>query len=97
VLPPGETREAVLEYDVPAAAVAPGDGTLTYHLDVTPQGMVVPEAVSVTVTWPDGYDVSELSEGWTRTGPGVATYDDPGVVTQPGFSITGSAAPAAAP
>ena len=37
-LPPGETREAVLEYDVPAAAVAPGDGTLTYRLDATPQG-----------------------------------------------------------
>ena len=32
----------MLEYDVPAAAVARDDGTLTYRLDATPQGMVVP-------------------------------------------------------
>ena len=96
-VPPGETREAVLEYDVPAAAVAPGDGTLTYRLDATPQGLVTPEALTVTVHWPDGYDVGELPEGWTRTRPGVASYVDPGLVTQPSFSITGSAAPATAP
>ena len=96
-VPPGETREAVLEYDVPAAAVAPGDGTLTYRLDATPQGLVTPEALTVTVQWPDGYDVGELSDGWTRTGHGVASYVDPGLVTQPSFSITGSAAPATAP
>lgn len=97
VLPPGETREALLEYDVPAAAVAPGDGTLTYRLDATPQGLVIPQALSVTVRWPKGYDVSELPEGWTRTGRGVASYVDPGLVTQPSFSITGSAAAATAP
>lgn len=97
VLPPGETREAVLEYDVPAAAVAPGDGTLTYRLAATPQGMVVPEALDVTVHWPDGYDVGDLPEGWTRTGPGVAAYADPGLVTQPSFSVTGSVGAAAAP
>ena len=97
ILPPGETREAVLEYDVPAAAVAPGDGTLTYRLDATPQGMVNPQALSVTVKWPKGYDVRELPEGWTRTGRGVAAYDDPGLVTQPRFSITGSAGAATAP
>ncbi len=96
-LPPGETREVVLAYDVPAAAIAPGDGTLTYRLDATPQGMVIPETLSVTVRWPEGYDVSELPEGWTRTGPGVASYEDPGLVLQPRFSITGSAAAATAP
>lgn len=90
VLPPGETREAVLEYDVPAAAVAPGDGTLTYHLDATPQGMVVPQSLAVDVRFPDGYDVADLPEGWTRTGPGRIAYDDPGLVTQPSFSVTGS-------
>ena len=90
-LPPTETREAVLEYDVPAAAIAPGDGTLTYRLDATPQGMVIPEALSVTVQWPDGYDVDSLPEGWTRTGPGEASYENPGLVTQPEFRITGSA------
>lgn len=91
VLPPGETREAVLEYDVPAAASAPGDGTLTYRLDATPQGMVVPEAVDVTVRWPQGYDVTDLPAGWTRTGRGVATWTDPALVTQPSFAVTGSA------
>ena len=91
VLPPTETREAVLEYDVPAAAAAPGDGTLTYRLDATPQGMVVPQALSVTVQWPKGYAVSELPEGWTRTGRGTASYENPALVTQPSFSITGSA------
>lgn len=91
VLPPGETREAVLHYDVPAAALAPGDGTLTYRLAATPQGMVVPQATSVTVHWPEGYDVDELPEGWVRTRPGVAAYADPGLVTQPTFSVTGSA------
>ena len=90
VLPPGETREAVLEYDVPAAADAPGDGTLTYRLDATPQGMVIPQALSVTVRWPKGYDVSELPEGWVRDGRGVASYDVAALVTQPSFSITGS-------
>lgn len=90
-LPPGATREAVLEYDVPAAAVAPGDGTLTYRLDATPQGLVVPQAVTVDVRWPAGYEVGELPDGWTRTAPGRATWDDPGLVTQPSFSITGSA------
>jgi hypothetical protein len=90
-LPPGTTREAVLEYDVPAAAVAPGDGTLTYRLDVTPQGLVVPQAVTVDVRWPEGYEVGELPDSWTRTGPGRAAYADPGLVTQPSFSITGSA------
>ena len=90
-LPPTETREAVLEYDVPAAAVAPGDGTLTYRLDATPQGLVVPQAVSVDVRWPEGYEVGELPDGWTRTGPGRASYADPALVTQPSFSVTGSA------
>ena len=96
-LPPRTTREAVLEYVVPAAAVARDDGTLTYRLDATPQGMVVPQALKVSVQWPEGYDVTDLPEGWARSGPGRATYDDPGLVTQPSFSITGSAAGASAP
>ncbi len=96
-LPPQKTREAVLEYVVPAAADAPGDGTLTYRLDATPQGMVIPEALSVTVTWPKGYDVSELPEGWTRKGRGVASYDSAALVTQPDLSITGSTSASGAP
>ncbi|RYB94610.1 DUF4012 domain-containing protein [Nocardioides oleivorans] len=97
VLPPQTTREAVLEYVVPAAAVAPGDGTLTYRLAMTPQGMVNAQAVKVSVQWPDGYDVGELPEGWTSSGAGLATYDSPGLVTQPSFTLTGSAAGAGAP
>ena len=96
-LPPTETREAVLEYDVPAAADALGDGSLRYHLDLTPQGMVTPEAVSVNVKFPQGYDVSELPEGWTRTGQGQASYENPGLVTQPSFTVTGAPAAATTP
>ncbi|MCY7400032.1 MAG: DUF4012 domain-containing protein, partial [Nocardioides sp.] len=97
VLPPTETREAVLEYDVPAAADALGDGSLVYRLDLTPQGMVTPQAVSVKVQFPKGVDVSELPEGWTRAGRGQATYENPGLVTQPSFVLTGAPASAATP
>jgi hypothetical protein len=97
VLPPGETREATLVYDVPSAALAPGDGNLTYRLDATPQGLVIPEALTVNVQWPKGYDVTDLPEGWTRVGRGKASYVDPGLVTQPSFSVTGSVAAARAP
>ena len=96
-LPPTETREAVLEYDVPAAADALGDGSLRYHLDLTPQGMVTPEAVSVNVKFPKGFDVSELPEGWTRTARGQASYENPGLVTQPSFTVTGAPAAATTP
>ncbi len=91
ILPPRSTRTATLIYEVPAAARVAGDD-LTYQLDLTPQGMVTPEAVSVSVQWPEGYRVDDLPEGWARDGRGRATYDDPGLVTQPRFSITGSAA-----
>jgi hypothetical protein len=96
VLPPGETREAVLEYVVPAAATTRGDA-LTYLLDATPQGMVNPQALTVSVQFPKGYDVTELPEGWTRAGRGKASYVDPGLVTQPSFSVTGSKTASAAP
>ena len=95
-LAPQQRRTYTLEYDVPAAASVDG-GDLTYRLDATPQGMVIPEALSVRVRWPKGYDVSQLPEGWARTGPGVASYEDPGLVTQPSFTLTGSDAAATAP
>lgn len=96
-LPPTETRTVELEYVVPEAATAPGDGTLAYQLDATPQGMVVPQSVSVTVHWPAGYDVTELPDGWTRSAAGTATWDDPGLVTQPSFTVVGSSGAQAAP
>ncbi len=96
ILPPRATREAVLTYTVPAAADATGD-ELTYRLDATPQGMVNAQALTVNVQWPQGYDVTELPEGWTRQGRGQASYVDPGLVTQPSFTVTGSSATDAAP
>ena len=89
-LPPQTTKVATLTYVVPDAGRA-ADGDLTYQLDLTPQGMVVPQAVSVSVQWPKGYKVGALPEGWARDGRSRATYDDPGLITQPSFSITGSA------
>lgn len=96
-LPPNQTREAVLEYVVPAAADVRDDASLVYRLDLTPQGMVVPEAVTVNVHWPDGYQVADLPEGWAQTGAGTTSYVDPGLVTQPSFSLTGAPGAVAAP
>ena len=87
----------MLEYDVPAAAVASDDGTLTYHLAATPQGMVIPQVTTSTVRWPKGYTVSDLPEGWTVVKGNVARWEDPGLVTQPSFTITGSARGSASP
>ncbi|MCF6376250.1 DUF4012 domain-containing protein [Nocardioides KLBMP 9356] len=89
VLPPQTTKVAKLSYVVPEAARVAGTD-LTYQLDLTPQGMVVPEVVSVSVEFPKGYRVTDLPEGWARDGRGRATYDDPGLVTQPSFSLTAS-------
>jgi hypothetical protein len=49
------------------------------------------EAVSVNVQWPKGYDVDDLPEGWERRAAGTATYENPGLVTQPSLRVTGSA------
>lgn len=62
-----------LEYDVPAAAVLE-DGVLTYRLDLDPQGMVRPEAVSTTVRFPEGFSVDALPEGWIASGDRAATW-----------------------
>ena len=47
--------------------------------------------------FPQGFDVSELPEGWTRTGQGQASYENPGLVTQPSFTVTGAPAAATTP
>jgi hypothetical protein len=88
--PPQARRTYELVYDVPAAATRTGD-RLTYRLDLTPQGMITPQAVTVRVRWPRGYDVGELPSGWTRRGRRV-TYANPALDTQPSFTITGSRA-----
>jgi hypothetical protein len=87
-LEPGQTRTAVLEYDVPRAATVDEDGGLTYRLDVTPQGLVVPEAVEVTVTWPEGFTVDEdLPEDWRRQGDRTAVLSVPALESQPSYAV----------
>jgi hypothetical protein len=95
--PPQSRKTYELRYDVPAAATVGDDGELTYRLDLTPQGMVTPQAVSVRVKFPKGLEVSAVPEGWGARGGRVATYDNPGLITQPSFSITASPAAADAP
>ena len=51
---------------MPAAATVDDDGDLTYRLDLTPQGMVTPQAVSVRVKFPRGLEVGAVPEGWGR-------------------------------
>jgi len=75
LLPPGDTGTVVVRYTVPGAAVADGDG-LTYRLGLDPQGLVVPQTSSVRVTWPDGYAVDTLPDGWTGDGAGTARWED---------------------
>lgn len=72
---PQERRVVRLEYDVPAAAVRDGD-ELTYRLDVDPQGMVRPQALSVRVHLPKGFTADELPEGWADAGRGTVTWAD---------------------
>lgn len=76
-----------LEYDVPAAAVAE-DGGLTYRLDVDPQGMVRPEAVSTTVRFPQGFRVDDLPEGWVAAGDRAATWSTDGLDESPRLSLS---------
>jgi hypothetical protein len=82
-----ETGAMEVTYRVPRAAVATGDG-LTYRLDVDPQAMVNPEAVSVTVHWPRGYAVRSLPPGWSRAGRGTVTWSVDGLVESPRFEVT---------
>lgn len=75
VLLPGQTQTMTIEYDVPQAAVVDGDG-LVYRLDADPQGMVDPEALEVTVHWPDGFAAEALPTGWKQM-QGAASFSTP--------------------
>ncbi|KRF02658.1 hypothetical protein ASG88_04610 [Nocardioides sp. Soil777] len=74
-LPPQARRTVRLEYNVPAAAVRDGD-SLTYRLDLDPQGMVRPQSVSVRVHLPNGFTADDLPEGWNANGRGTVTWTD---------------------
>lgn len=78
-----------LDYDVPAAAVAK-NGELTYRLDLDPQGMVRPEAISATVHFPAGFDIDELPEGWVAAGPRSATWSVAALDESPRLAISAS-------
>ena len=81
--------KAVLDvtYTVPHAATVDGD-TMTYHLDVDPQSLVGPEAVTVTVHLPDGYGVGTLpTDGWQLKGGQTLYYDTRGLDASPRWSI----------
>lgn len=82
---PQATRHLVVEYDVDHAAV-PRPGSLLYRLDVDPQGMVDPEALDVTVHWPEGYSAAELPEGWEAT-TGAARFTTEDLTTSPRWEI----------
>lgn len=85
-LPPQARRTVRLAYDVPAAAVRDGD-SLTYRLDLDPQGMVRPQSVSVRVHLPDGFTADELSEGWSAAGRGTVTWTDEALDDSPRLAL----------
>lgn len=85
-LPPQARRTVRLEYDVPAAAVRDGD-SLTYRLDLDPQGMVRPQSVSVRVHLPEGFTAAELPEGWSATGRGTVTWTDEALDDSPRLAL----------
>jgi hypothetical protein len=74
------------EYDVPAAAVRQG-GTLTYRLDLDPQGMVRPQAVSVRVHLPAGFSADALPEGWSADGRRTVTWSDDALDESPSLAL----------
>jgi hypothetical protein len=76
LLDAGQSSAVGLSYRVPQAAEVTGD-TMTYHLDVDPQPTVVPEDVTVHVTWPqDWRSTGALPGGWKATATG-ASYHHP--------------------
>lgn len=61
VVPPGETREIALAYDLPAGSLADVDGSLVYELTVQKQPGVKTRRTLVSLVPPSGYHVSASS------------------------------------
>ena len=61
VVPPGESREIALAYDLPAGFLVDEDGSLVYALTVQKQPGVKTRKTSVTLVPPVGYHVSASS------------------------------------
>jgi hypothetical protein len=73
----GQSSTTDASYRVPRAAEVTGESTMTYRLDVDPQPTVVPENLTVRVTWPAGWSpAGPLPAGWKATATGVS-YDGP--------------------
>ena len=75
-------------YDVPTAAAVGDDGSLTYVLDLDPQGMVDPQAVDVQVSWPRGFRAESLPEGWTFAPRRASTYRTDGLTESTTLRVT---------
>lgn len=67
---PGATQVLQYTYRVPAAAVVDAT-TMSYALDVDPQGMVDSTAFEVTVRMPSGWEVGVLPDGWSQVDGGL--------------------------
>lgn len=86
---PGDTRRVEVVYGVPQAAVVGIEGSLTYRLDVDPQGMAIPEQVDVRARWPASYNVRGLPDVWTRQNDRTATWSDDALVDSPRWTRSG--------
>jgi Protein of unknown function (DUF4012) len=75
MLDAGASTSLEADYTVPSAAVKNPDGTMTYSLEVDPQDTVVPETLTLTVTWPPGWTPSSaLPPGWFSIGQTGARF-----------------------
>lgn len=68
---PGATSVLQYTYRVPQAAVVDGE-TMSYALDVDPQGVVDTTAFAVTVRPPAGWEFGDEAEGWSPTDGGMS-------------------------
>jgi len=71
VLNSGQSTRLDASYVVPSASVRNSDGSLTYSLDVDPQDLVIPETLTVSVVFPDGWSSPALPTGWHATADGA--------------------------
>lgn len=84
---PQQTREFAVAYDVPRAAVVAGD-RLTYRLDIDPQGLVRPSAVTVIVHLPPGSELVELPEGWVKIDAETIGWGGAALISGQSFEVT---------
>lgn len=89
LIPPSGQAILTARYTVPRAATVSADGrTLTYRLDLDPQALVVPQATTVRLRWPEGYSVGALPPGWSSVGATQARFATPGLDASQSWTIT---------